>query len=49
MKKLCEGKTKTVFENEAGQVLLLFKDDVTGEDGVLDPGGNKVVGQIEGK
>jgi len=49
VKKLCEGKTKTVFENEAGQVLLLFKDDVTGEDGVLDPGGNKVVGQIEGK
>jgi phosphoribosylaminoimidazole-succinocarboxamide synthase len=49
VKKLYEGKTKTVFENKEGHVLLLFKDDVTGEDGILDPGGNTVIGQVEGK
>jgi len=49
MKVLYEGKTKTVFESGEGQVLLLFKDDVTGEDGVIDPGANTVIGQVEGK
>ena len=29
--------------------MLLFKDDVTGADGVIDPGANTVIGQIEGK
>ena len=49
MKKLYEGKTKTVFETEDGNVLLQFKDDVTGEAGVIDPGANSVIGQVEGK
>ena len=34
MKKLYEGKTKDVFELENGNVLLKFKDDCTGKDGV---------------
>ncbi|MGI6144970.1 MAG: phosphoribosylaminoimidazolesuccinocarboxamide synthase [Clostridia bacterium] len=49
MQVLYEGKTKTVFESGEGKVLLLFKDDVTGADGVIDPGANTVIGQIEGK
>ena len=31
-----------------GNVLLKFKDDVTGEDGVFDPGANTVGLTIEG-
>jgi phosphoribosylaminoimidazole-succinocarboxamide synthase len=49
LKILYEGKTKTVFDAEDGNVLLKFKDDVTGEAGTIDPGGNSVVGQVEGK
>lgn len=48
MKKLYEGKTKDVFELENGNVLLKFKDDVTGKDGVFDPGENTVGLTIEG-
>jgi phosphoribosylaminoimidazole-succinocarboxamide synthase len=32
-----------------GTVALQFKDDVTGENGVIDPGANSVGGQIAGK
>lgn len=46
---LYEGKTKTVYDHGDGNVLLLFKDDVTGEDGVIDPGANSVIGQVKGK
>ncbi|MBO0991698.1 phosphoribosylaminoimidazolesuccinocarboxamide synthase [Bacillus sp. SD088] len=42
------GKTKDVYELENGHCLLKFKDDVTGEDGVFDPGANTVGLQIEG-
>ena len=49
MRKVYEGKTKTVFEAEDGNYLLLFKDDVTGEGDIIDPGGNTVVGKVEGK
>jgi len=49
MKKICEGKTKTVFESGENKILLVFKDDVTGEDGVIDPGANSVIGKVEGK
>ncbi|MGI6487330.1 MAG: phosphoribosylaminoimidazolesuccinocarboxamide synthase [Syntrophomonadaceae bacterium] len=49
MKKVYEGKTKAVYELESGKYLLHFKDDVTGEDGNMDPGGNFVVGKLEGK
>ena len=48
MKLVYEGKTKTVFALEDGNYLLKFKDDVTGEDGVFDPGANTVGLTIEG-
>ena len=44
MKKIYEGKTKDVFDLENGK----FKDDVTGVDGVFDPGANEVGLRIEG-
>ena len=42
------GKTKDVFALENGNYLLKFKDDVTGKDGVFDPGENSVGLSIEG-
>lgn len=48
MKKLYQGKTKDVYALEDGNVLLKFKDDVTGENGVFDPGANTVGLSIEG-
>ncbi|WP_276929614.1 phosphoribosylaminoimidazolesuccinocarboxamide synthase [Herbinix luporum] len=42
MKLVYKGKTKDVYELEDGNYLLKFKDDVTGEDGVFDPGANSV-------
>ena len=48
MKKLYEGKTKNVYALENGNVLLEFKDDCTGKDGVFDPGENLVGLKIEG-
>lgn len=48
MKLVYEGKTKTVYELKDGNYLLKFKDDVTGEDGVFDPGANTVGLTIEG-
>ena len=48
MKKLYQGKTKDVYELENGNVLLKFKDDCTGKDGVFDPGENSVGLTIEG-
>ena len=48
MKNVYEGKTKTVYELEDGNYLLKFKDDVTGENGVFDPGANSVGLSIEG-
>lgn len=48
MKLLYKGKTKDVYEAGGGNVLLKFKDDVTGEDGVFDPGANSVGLTIEG-
>ena len=38
MKLKYRGKTKDVYELEDGNYLLKFKDDVTGKDGVFDPG-----------
>lgn len=43
-----KGKTKDVYTLENGHVLLKFKDDVTGSDGVFDPGANTVGLTIEG-
>ncbi|MCM3638411.1 phosphoribosylaminoimidazolesuccinocarboxamide synthase [Sporosarcina luteola] len=48
MELVYKGKTKDVYKLEDGNVLLAFKDDVTGEDGVFDPGANTVGLTIEG-
>jgi len=48
MKLVYEGKTKNVFDCGDGKYLLKFKDDVTGTDGVFDPGANTVGLSIEG-
>ena len=48
MKLIYEGKTKNVYGLENGNVLLKFKDDCTGKDGVFDPGENTVGLTIEG-
>lgn len=48
MKKIYEGKTKDVYSLENGNVMLKFKDDCTGKDGVFDPGENAVGLTIEG-
>ena len=48
MKKVYQGKTKDVYQLDNGNVLLKFKDDCTGKDGVFDPGENTVGLTIEG-
>ena len=48
MELVYTGKTKDVFKLEDGNFLLKFKDDVTGENGVFDPGANTVGLSIEG-
>src|SRR5690554_1029426 len=47
--KIYSGKTKDLYALANGNILLVFKDDVTGADGVIDPGANTVIGQVEGK
>jgi len=48
MKLVYQGKTKDVFALENNNYLLKFKDDVTGTDGVFDPGANTVGLSIDG-
>ena len=48
MELIYTGKTKDVYKLENGNVLLKFKDDCTGKDGVFDPGENTVGLTIEG-
>ncbi len=48
MKKVYVGKTKDVYILDNGNVLLKFKDDCTGKDGVFDPGENSIGLTIEG-
>lgn len=48
MKLIYTGKTKDVYELPDGNYMLKFKDDVTGENGVFDPGANTVGLVIEG-
>ena len=48
MEKIYQGKTKDVYKLENGNVLLKFKDECTGKDGVFDPGENSVGLTIEG-
>ncbi len=48
MKLIYTGKTKDVYSLDNHQVLLKFKDDVTGENGVFDPGANTIGLTIDG-
>ncbi|GAA4132940.1 phosphoribosylaminoimidazolesuccinocarboxamide synthase [Sphingobacterium kyonggiense] len=48
MEKIYQGKTKDVYSLGKNEILLQFKDDVTGENGVFDPGANTVGLRIEG-
>ena len=48
MNKIYVGKTKDVYSLDNGNVMLKFKDDCTGKDGVFDPGENTVGLTIEG-
>lgn len=48
MDLIYKGKTKNIYSLENGNILMKFKDDVTGKDGVFDPGENQVGLSIEG-
>ncbi|NBG87271.1 phosphoribosylaminoimidazolesuccinocarboxamide synthase [Isachenkonia alkalipeptolytica] len=48
MKLTYHGKTKDVYRFPDGNFLLHFKDDMTGADGVFDPGSNEVGLTVEG-
>jgi phosphoribosylaminoimidazole-succinocarboxamide synthase len=48
MELILTGKTKNIYRLDDGNYRLLFKDDVTGQDGVFDPGANQVGLSIEG-
>lgn len=48
MEKIYTGKTKDIYKSEDENYVLKFKDDVTGENGVFDPGANTVGLSIEG-
>lgn len=48
MELMYTGKTKDVYRQEDGNYVLKFKDDVTGADGVFDPGANTVGLTIDG-
>jgi phosphoribosylaminoimidazole-succinocarboxamide synthase len=48
LKLTYKGKTKDVYALTDGNFLLKFKDDVTGTDGVFDPGANTVGLTIDG-
>lgn len=41
-KVIVEGKTKTLYDLGNGYYKLFFKDDLTGVNGVFDPGANEV-------
>src|SRR5690625_6646145 len=48
MKPIYIGKTKDVYRLEDNTIKLKFKDDVTGEDGVFDPGANTIGLTLDG-
>ena len=48
MAMIYQGKTKDIYSLDDGNYLLKFKDDVTGENGVFDPGANTVGLSIDG-
>lgn len=48
MELIYKGKTKDIYSLSNGNILMKFKDDVTGKDGVFDPGENQVGLSIDG-
>jgi len=48
MIKIADGKTKDVYKLDDGNFLLFFKDDMTGVNGVFDPGANAVGLTVDG-
>lgn len=48
MKLIYQGKTKDVYALDNGNIRLIFKDTMTGKDGVFDPGENTVGLEVEG-
>lgn len=48
MDLIYKGKTKDVYALPDGNYRLVFKDDVTGKDGVFDPGANHVGLKLKG-
>ncbi|RQD71869.1 MAG: phosphoribosylaminoimidazolesuccinocarboxamide synthase [Tindallia sp. MSAO_Bac2] len=48
MELIYTGKTKNVYKLPDGMFLLKFKDDMTGKDGVFDPGSNEIGLTVEG-
>lgn len=49
MELIYSGKTKDIYLYSEEQLLLYFKDSVTGTGSLLDPGGNEVIGEVAGK
>lgn len=48
MQLITKGKTKDVYKLTNGKYLFQFKDDVTGEDGIFNPGADSVGLTMEG-
>ncbi len=48
MKLIYKGKTKDIYDKGDGLCLLKFKDDVTGTNGVFEPGADTVALSIKG-
>lgn len=46
---LSDGKTKSLHLQADGTVKMYFKDNLTGSESGIDPGGNEVIAQAEGK
>lgn len=49
MERIYSGKTKDVYLRDDGNILLKFKDTVTGTGDVIDAGSNTVIGEVSGK
>jgi len=49
LERIYSGKTKDVFLRDDGNILLKFKDTVTGTGDVIDAGSNTVIGEVSGK
>lgn len=48
METIYTGKTKDVVKDENEAIYLFFKDDMTGKDGIFDPGENQIGLTVEG-